>query len=372
MKPDADLSVVMPTYNHAALLPRALRAVLDQSVLPREVIVVNDASTDGTAAVLEGFVRECPRVRVLTNGRNAGAVASLLRGAAEARGRYLFFPASDDYILPGFVEKSMAVLERHPEAGLCCSYPSTFREETGEVVPHPTGWCDEPRYFNPAEVERLVGRSALIPGHASVLRRDVLEAAGGFLPELAWRCDWFAVHVMAFRAGVCHVPEQLSLWRIADTSYSNAGEGGERRDAVVNALVDRLIAPEYRDVLPAFSRSGALGYFGISVFAAAARRPDAWSPEVLSLLNCFNADEYEALSTDADPAVRRLAEFFRTTVGCEAALRCRAEAAERLLLARVRHLESAVARMERSVFWRARAALGRCGRVLGLRKRQVS
>src|SRR6266540_3959461 len=118
------LSVVVPTYNHAHYLPRALDAILGQSLQPREVIIVDDASTDGSQRLIEDYARKHPAIRAVRNERNLGVVASLNRGAELSSGEYLVFAASDDYILPGFYEKSIALLERFPQAGLSTAFDS--------------------------------------------------------------------------------------------------------------------------------------------------------------------------------------------------------------------------------------------------------
>lgn len=305
----ADLSVVMPTYNHAQFLPRALTALLSQSVRPAEVIVVNDNSPDETPAILEEFVHNDPAIKVIHNERNQGTTASVEIGIARASAKYLFLCASDDYVLPGFVEKSMDILQQHPEAGLCSSYFSIVDGVTGVIRPGVTGWCDAPRYFSPAEIERLVGHTS-IPGHASIVKRSSFEAAGGFLPDLQWHSDWFLNFVVAFREGICHVPEMLSLLTDMPASYYNQGARSERQRAVLNAVFDRLASPAYADVAPFFQRSGVLSVLGLPVLRAAAARPDLWSKNTLGLLNGFREDQYEELLGDDDPAVRELAAFF--------------------------------------------------------------
>lgn len=305
----ADLSIVMPTYNHARFLPRALTALLTQSVRPAEIIVVNDNSPDETAAVLDEFARNDAAIKVIHNERNRGTNESVEIGIARASAKYFFICASDDYVLPGFVEKSMGILQQHPEAGLCSSYFSIVDGVTGVIRPGVTGWCDAPRYFSPTEIERLVGHTS-IPGHASIVKRSSFEAAGGFLTDLQWHSDWFLNFVVAFREGICHVPEMLSLLTDMPASYYNQGARSERQHAVLNAVFDRLASPAYADVAPFFQRSGVLSVLGLPVLRVAAARPDLWSKNTLGLLNGFRVDQYEELLGDDDPAVRELAAFF--------------------------------------------------------------
>lgn len=309
MKPTADLSVVMPTYNHARYLPRALGALLDQSLVPAEIIVVNDASPDDTSDILERYSRDYPVVKVITNDRNRGANEGIRVGLAQASGKYVFCTASDDYVLPGFVEKMVGTLEQYPRAGLCSAYFSIVNGVSGEIRPNVSGWCTAPRYFSPAEVERLIGHTS-VPGHASILKRSSFEAAGGFLPDLEWHSDWFLNFVVAFREGICHVPETLSLLTEMSSSYAGQGTQSERQTAVINAIFDRLASATYADVAPFFQRSGVLSVLGLPVLRAAAMRADAETRDLLSLINGFTTEQYEALLSDPEPRVRELGGFF--------------------------------------------------------------
>ncbi len=309
MSRTADLSVIMPTYNHAQYLPRALDALLSQSVRPKELLVVNDASPDETRSILEQYGKNHSVIKVIHNDSNLGVNKGVCVGFAQATGKYVYVCASDDYVLPGFIEKLTGELDRHPEAGLCSSYFSIVNEESGEIHPNPSGWCDSPRYFSPGEVESRIGHSS-IPGHASILKRSSFDAAGGFLTDLEWHSDWFLNYVVAFRDGICHVPEMLSLLTEVPSSYATRGSQSDRQLAVINAIIDRLASAEYADVAPAFQRSGALSVLGLPVLVAAAARPDAWSRSTLSLLNSFSAEQYEALLEHPDAAVRDLAGFF--------------------------------------------------------------
>jgi glycosyltransferase involved in cell wall biosynthesis len=283
------LSVVMPNYNHGRYLETALQAILSQSLRPAEVIVVDDGSTDNSRDILEGFARRDPIVRPVFLGQNQGVVAALETGYRQARGQYLFSTSADDCVLPGLFERSMDILVEYPQAALCCSYPVSFQEDAKGRIrwnPNPTYWSGAARFFSPNEFAEVLD-GGYIAGHTTIFRRAALEAAGGFLPQLKWHCDWFAWLVMAFRHGLCYVPEPLAAIRIRRDSYSAAGvRRWEEQEAVLLELLRLLRAPEYRDVLPYFARTSALSIYNADhqIVRAYMAHPEEWDAVGLSLI----------------------------------------------------------------------------------------
>src|SRR5215831_553933 len=107
------LSVVIPTYSRAALLPRAVESVL-QAGTDLEVIVVDNASRDDTAQVCARL----PDIRYLRLERNTGEGGARNVGITESRSEYVAFLDDDDLRLPGSLDKQLDVLEDNPQAAL--------------------------------------------------------------------------------------------------------------------------------------------------------------------------------------------------------------------------------------------------------------
>lgn len=305
----ADLSVVMPNFNHARFLPRALDAILSQSLAAREVLVLDDASTDDSVHAINGYARKHGTIRLVRNERNLGVVGTMNRGLGLANSTYVLFAAADDYILPGFFEKVFAQFAAHPQAGLCTALDSYQQGEAGTVQSNSiTSWGDTARHYAPYELVRTFRHT--IPGHATVCRHDALVSQGGFHPELRWYCDWFAFLVVAFRHGACQVPEMLAVRVLMDENYSASAKPGDANVQVLGKFLELMTSCEYRDVAPAFRRNGAAAIFGTDLIRAAARRSDCWHPDVLGFLNGFTSEQYETLAEDPDPTVKEIAALF--------------------------------------------------------------
>ncbi|MEO3780181.1 glycosyltransferase [Micromonospora sp. B11E3] len=109
------VSVIVPNYNYAPSLPLCLRALLNQTYHPVEIIVVDDCSTDDSVDVAHAL-----GVRVIRRTENGGCAAARNTGAAEARGEILFLVDSDVMVAPDAIEKAVAILESDPRVGAVC------------------------------------------------------------------------------------------------------------------------------------------------------------------------------------------------------------------------------------------------------------
>jgi hypothetical protein len=112
------VSLGLPVYNGARYLARTLDDLLGQSFEGFELIVCDNASTDGTAALVQEAAARDPRVRYIRNWRNFGALPNANLAFRRSRGRYYALVAHDDRHAPDFLEKLVAALEKHPEAVL--------------------------------------------------------------------------------------------------------------------------------------------------------------------------------------------------------------------------------------------------------------
>ena len=108
------ISVVIPTYRRARSTVRAVRSVLVQTIDEIEVIVVDDASGDGTAEAVEAIGDD--RVIVLRRQMNQGPCAARNRGIHEAKADFIALLDSDDELLPRSLELRLRCLEQHPDS----------------------------------------------------------------------------------------------------------------------------------------------------------------------------------------------------------------------------------------------------------------
>lgn len=121
------ISVVIPAWNAAAWLGQTLDSVLAQTLPAAEILVIDDGSTDDTAAIA---ARHAPRVRCLRQA-NAGQAAARNRGVAESLGEFIAFLDSDDLWLPGKLQAQWALAQADPGIGLVFSNYEGFGPMAG-------------------------------------------------------------------------------------------------------------------------------------------------------------------------------------------------------------------------------------------------
>jgi GT2 family glycosyltransferase len=111
------VSVVMPVHNGGEYLARAIESILSQTMGDFELVIVNDGSTDATAATLQAYQSRDRRVRVHHEAR-AGLVASLNRGCRDARARYIARMDADDVAFPDRLARQAEFLDQHPRVAV--------------------------------------------------------------------------------------------------------------------------------------------------------------------------------------------------------------------------------------------------------------
>lgn len=162
------VSVVIPVYNAAAVIDQTIRSVLVQTWADREIVVIDDGSTDGSADVVKSFGDE---VRYYAF-ENEGVAKARNRGMALARGRYIALLDHDDLWAPDKLRRQVEVLEARPEVGLVITGIGHLEQDGRPRRKFPTG--PSSRFY-----QLFVKGFGPTPS-AAMIRRSVIERAGGF------------------------------------------------------------------------------------------------------------------------------------------------------------------------------------------------
>jgi glycosyltransferase involved in cell wall biosynthesis len=219
------LSVIIPNYNHARYLPRAILALRAQERPADEIIVVDDGSVDDSLTVLKELARDTSDLTVIVNECNRGALISLQRGLEAARGQYVYFGAADDAVLPGFFATALSMLAEHPEAGLFCGDALLIDGETGRTLGHRPAVrpLQNGGVVTATDAARLLRRADnfILTGSA-IFRRDLALAKGGFDPRAHSFADGLLARKVALAAGFCYLPRDVAVWNVFESGLSRS------------------------------------------------------------------------------------------------------------------------------------------------------
>ena len=165
-----EITVIIPAYNVEKYLPDAIRSVREQTFTDWELILVDDGSTDSTAAICDLAASQDKRITVIHRG-NGGLSEARNTGIGQARGRYITFLDGDDLIADRFLEISHTVAVRERTDIVCCGH-TEFQD--GKRCPFKG--ADLPRIL--AKCETMPSRLALSLNGAACSRRHVANYTG--------------------------------------------------------------------------------------------------------------------------------------------------------------------------------------------------
>ena len=225
------VSVIIPTYNHARLLEKALASVFAQTFKEYEVIVVNDGSTDDTAQVVAKFGT---RVKYIEQA-NRGVSSARNRGIRESRGRYIAFLDPDDTWFPDKLEKQITLLEARTELGFVYASARAV-DEDGNFL------GNKPDRVHSNTLEELLRRN-FIPTLTVVVRREFLEGVGYFDEELSGPEDYHLWLRLATRHPFYGLPEAVATYLVSKNSLSRINPYGNRIMVREKLLSDPLFTP---------------------------------------------------------------------------------------------------------------------------------
>lgn len=201
------VSVVLPTYNRLRTLPRAVSSVLGQDYGDLELIVVDDAGSDGSERWLAELAEREPRLRVLRHDRNQGVSAARNTGIAAARGAFVAFQDSDDEWLPGRMQALMTCFEQQgPEVGAVAGALVRSRGRNTVICrwSSPHDGAAQPVDF------ATIAASCFAHCQAMVFRRDLLMRLSGFDASIQSGEDWDLCLRAARQAAILELPDNVT------------------------------------------------------------------------------------------------------------------------------------------------------------------
>jgi glycosyltransferase involved in cell wall biosynthesis len=241
------VTVVVPCYNYGRYLPIAVGSVLEQSGVNVDVIIIDDASPDGSGAVARELAGTDDRVRAIVHESNRGHIATYNEGLMQAEGDYVALLSADDALPPGALARSTALLEAHPSVGLVYGHPLTFEDDlppTITSVRNWTVWSGEEWIAGRCRT----GRNCIVNPEV-LMRTSVQHAIGGYDPKLPHSGDFEMWLRTAAVSAIGRVNGSTQgLYRIHASSMQRTTYAGHAIDLQgrLDAFEKLLVGPDAR------------------------------------------------------------------------------------------------------------------------------
>ena len=219
---DQLVSIVIPVYNGMPYLPHALTSALEQDYSNVEVVVIDNASTDGTTEYLKGL--SDARLRVVHRQYTQLAAANWSEAIHNARGDLIKLMCADDLITSDAISRQSALLRSHPRSGLVANRRRVMNG-TGQIIKRHHGLDGLRGEVDGLETIRacLIAGTNLLGEPACLLfRTDVIKAAMPWEDRWPYMTDMATYAKALFSTSVVCDPDPLAMFRISATSWSSS------------------------------------------------------------------------------------------------------------------------------------------------------
>lgn len=257
--PEPILSFVIPAYNYAVTLPRAVVSVIDQLDDRSELLVIDDGSTDATPEVLADLHQQYPERFRSIRQSNAGLAAVRNRGIDEAHGQYLVFLDADDELVPGVVPKLLEHIEANPRSRLILAGHQSVREGGRESLHMP---ADIPADALARVRGYLLDKTLTVSNGACAMHREVFDY--GRYPEAFRNAEDIPVFAQVFARYICTVLKapMARIYKHGDSLRHNVQYDLQIGERLVGEVFDTGRLPDAMQVLKrAFTAQRYLSLF---------------------------------------------------------------------------------------------------------------
>ncbi len=218
------ISIVVPVYNHEKFVRKTLDSVLEDGYGNKELVIIDDGSSDRSKDIVEEWIKENEnRIAVKFKSReNRGLTRTLNELIDWAEGEFITILASDDYLLPGGLEKRLNYLREHPEKLAVFGDCIVIDEEGNKIYDSGLSELHRARkknLFSPDGIKREFILRWSVPGPVLMVRKEIYDVIGRYDETLHVE-DWDFYLRMAAREVIGFIDEKVAAYRWFDRNVS--------------------------------------------------------------------------------------------------------------------------------------------------------
>ncbi len=258
------VSVLMPVYNREDFLRMAISSVLKEEFQDFELLICDDASSDGSLGIIKSFAEGDKRIKYFTREKNSGKPAVIYKFLADrASGRYIIASDSDDMALPNRLRTLVGAAELHPDASVVYGKTKVVRRVKKIRSPFYYG-----RDFNQFDLFN----ANFVPDGAALIRKSIYDSIGGYNPEVNWAEDYDLRLRLAMEGPFIYVKDLVYIYYIHGMSWTARkkylGEEYDFKSGIIATCRRHL---ETNNILDNFSYKTltALSYCAASYYSSA-------------------------------------------------------------------------------------------------------
>lgn len=237
------VSIIVPCYNHEKYISGALNSVLDDTYPNKEIVVINDGSTDNSNNVITQWIAE-HKVNILIkykNRENKGLCATLNELVRLSEGKYILPLASDDALYGDTISKRVEILEENERRGkLVLVSDALVIDDDNKVIlqssmaEYNTG--NKPKYETEEGIMEEVIKNPSISGATSLINKKMFEIAG-YYPEDLKAEDWYFYQRAAASQAILFWDRPVSLYRVHNANTSGLAASIEKQLALHKSII---------------------------------------------------------------------------------------------------------------------------------------
>lgn len=274
-------TAIVANYNHEKYLPECLDAILSQTYPFDEIIIVDDASTDGSIRLIKNYQQKHPQIKFIPNPKNLGVCVTFNNTLSIAKGDYVAMCGADDYLSPYFLEKTMEVAKKYPDLGLITSDICKFEDPKPYQFKRDVGIENATStqvYMPGAKLYKELRKNNFVFSWGSLYRRELLVKYG-YNKKLASLSDFFINSQITLKHPIAYIPEVLAYARVntAQGSYGDRiRKSYKLRKEATKHLLDLVFSKEDPLFRAGFLKSDLLSNLGYFLILTAAHYPRYW------------------------------------------------------------------------------------------------